>query len=337
MQDVARACGYSRAAVSMALRDDPTIPEKTRAEIRAVARKIGYRANPLVAALMSLRRQRRPTTQNTTAIAFLSSHPADNPWRKQPVYRRMFAGAVECANGLGFRLEEFDLKAKGMSPSRVRAIFDTRHVHAVIAAPLPYGETRLEFDFESLAVVGLGLSVHEPFIERVSTDLFQAARLSVARCVDLGYRRIGFVVSQETSQRLDQRWLGGYRFAVEHHQLVNRLPPLMPARTHEIAHELPGWLRKHRADVVILGNAERELPALSSPGTGLVSLSVERPDDEQTGIFEDHRLLGHIAVEQVVAKLNHHVMGPMPGARLHLVEGSWVTGTTALGPRPRRR
>ena len=337
MQDVARASGYSRAAVSMALRNDATIPEKTRAHIHAVARRLGYRSSPLVAALMSLRRQRRATTRDTTAIAFLSSHPADNPWRKQPVYRRMFAGAAERANELGFRLEEFDLRARGMSPARVRTIFETRHIHAVIAAPLPYGETRLDFDFSSLAVVGLGLSVHEPLIDRVSSDLFRSARHAVDRCVTLGYRRIGFVVSQETSLRLDQRWLGGYRSAVEQHGLAPRVPPLMPARTAELAAALPAWLRTHRPDVVIFGNSERELPALIPAGVGLVLLSVDRLDGDVTGIFEDHTLLGRIAMEHAISKLYHNNLGTLPQARAHLVDGIWVPGKTAPGPRIRRR
>lgn len=336
MQDVARASGYSRAAVSMALRGDPSIPEETRDHIRAAAQRIGYRANPLIAALMSMQRQRRPTTRNTTAIAFLSSHPPDFPWRKQPIYQRMFAGAAERAGELGFRFEEFDLRARGMSAARVRKIFEARHIHAVVAAPLPHGETRLDFDFSALAVVGLGLSVHEPWIERVSVDLFQAARSAVERCVALGYRRIGFALSQETSQRLDQRWLGGYRFAIEQHGLEARLPLLMPERTRELAGALPAWLRTHKPDVVILGNAERELPALIPAGVGLVLLSVDRSDGEQTGIYEDHALLGRIAVEHVVAKLNHNILGTLPQARVHLVDGVWVSGRTASGPGRRR-
>lgn len=336
MQDVARAAGFSRAAVSMALRGDPSIPEATREHIRATAQRLGYRANPLIAALMSMQRQRRPTTRNTTAIAFLSSHPADFPWRKQPVYQRMFAGAAERAGELGFRFEEFDLRARGMSAARVRSIFEARHIHAVVAAPLPYGETRLDFDFSALAVVGLGLSVHEPSIERVSVDLFHSARSAVERCVALGYRRVGFALSQETSQRLDQRWLGGYRFAVEQHGLRVRIPPLMPGRTSELAGALPAWLRAHKPDVVILGNAERELPALVPAGVGLVMLSVDRVDGDQTGIYEDHALLGRIAVEHVVAKLNHNILGTLPQPRVHLVEGLWVLGKSAAGPGSKR-
>jgi LacI family transcriptional regulator len=305
MQDVARASGYSRAAVSMALRGDPSIPEETRDRIQAVAQRIGYRANPLVAALMSLQRQRRPTTRNTTTVAFLTSHPADFPWRKQPVYQRMFAGAEQRAGEPGFRFEEFDLRARGMNAARARSIFEARHIHAVVAAPLPYGETRLDFDFGALAVIGLGLSVHEPRIERVSVDLFQSARCAVERCVALGYRRA-------------------------------RLPPLMPARTTELAGALPAWLRTHKPDVVILGNAERELPDLIPADVGLVLLSVDQPDGKQSGIYEDHELLGRIAVEHLVAKLNQNILGPLPQARVQLVEGSWVAGKTAPGAGRRR-
>ena len=101
MQDVANAAGYSRATVSMALRNDPVIPEATRARIRAVAEQLGYRASPLVAALMSLQRRRRPSTRDTTAIAFLTSHPTTDPARTHFSYNRMLAGAsVRAAQAL---------------------------------------------------------------------------------------------------------------------------------------------------------------------------------------------------------------------------------------------
>ncbi len=333
MQDVARASGYSRAAVSMALRADPSIPEKTRVRIREVARRLGYSSSPLVAALMSLKRQGRRATRAKTVIAFLSSHPAGNPWREKSMYRRMFSGATDCAAELGFHLEEFNLRAKGMTPARMREILDARRIHAVIAAPLPFGETHFDFDLTSLAVVGLGLSVHTPFIDRVSVDLFQAASLAVDRCAALGYRRIGLAVSEETSRRLEQRWLGGYRVAIDEHRLAARIPPLMPARTAELAGAMPGWLRAHRPDVVILGNAEPELPKLIPRQVGLVLLSVERRVDRQTGIFEDHELLGRIAVVQTVAKLQQNNLAPLAEARVYSLAAPWVPGTTAPGPR----
>lgn len=336
MQDVARASGYSRAAVSMALRGDRSIPEATRERIRTVADRLGYRLSPLVAALMSRRRLGRTESGATTAIAYLTSHPPGNPWRQQEIYRSMFAGASARATELGYRLEEFDLAAGNMTPGRMKEILRTRQVHAVVVAPLPKRETRLDFDCSSFAVVGLGLSVQFPLLERISNNLFESAALAVARCAALGYRRVGYAVSHETSHRLGHHWLAGYRFALEQHGLRARLPPLMTDLTDELAPALPAWLRAHRPDVVILGNSEERLFVTVPSHIGVVDLSVERRGGERTGIFQNHRLLGAIAVEHVIGKLHAGILGPLSEARVHLVAGVWVPGTTAPGPGRRR-
>lgn len=336
MQDVARACGYSQAAVSLALRGDRSIPERTRREIAAAARRLGYRTSPLVSALMSLHRRRRPLTDVTTVIAYVTSHPADNPWRARSFYASMFAGAVERAAEMGCRLEEFDLRAPGMTPARARAILDTRGIHGVIVAPLPHGETAIDFDFSGLAAVGMGMSVRRPVIERVSSDHFQSAALVVDRCVALGYRRIGFVISQESSYRLDHRWLGGYRFAIEQHALPHRIPPLMTDRQRDLAGAMPAWLGAHRPDVVILGNAEYEIQAQIPVEAGMISLGVDQLDGALTGIFQNYRLLGRVTAEHLVAKLSTNSFEPIEEAHVHLVEGRWVKGITAPGPGRRR-
>ena len=336
MQDVARASGYSRAAVSMALRGDRTIPEATRLRIQAVASRLGYRSSPLVAALMSLHRRRRVGTEAATVIAYLSSHSPENPWRRQEVYRSMFAGASERATELGYRVEEFELGTRGMTPARMGEILRTRHINAVIVAPLPHRDTQLDFDFSSLAVVSLGLSVQAPLIERVSNDHFQSAVLAVQRCVTLGYRRIGLAVSEETSHRLDHRWLGGYRLAVEQHGFGGHVPPLMTARTAGLIAAMPAWLRTHRPDVVILGNSEANLFARVPVAIGVVDLGVARRDDAKTGIFQNYQLQGAVAVEHVIAKLQSNTLGPVAEAHLHLVAGIWVPGRSAPGPGRRR-
>ena len=336
MQDVAQAAGYSRAAVSMALRDDPTIPEETRRHIAAAARRIGYRANPLVAALMSLRGRRPPTASTTTAIAYLTSYPPEDPRRMHGINAGMFDGATERAAEIGSRVEAFNLRAKGMTAARMREILLTRHIHALIIAPLPHRETGLDFDVAPFAVVGLGTSVASPVIERIANDHFQSAALAVGQCVALGYRRIGFVLSQETSHRLGHRWLGGYRFAIEQHRLATRVPPLITELTDDLAAAMPAWLRQQRPDVVVLCHVEPDLQASVPATVGVVGLAVDGTEDQLTGIFQDYHLLGRVAVEHAVAKLNTNNFGPLNEAHLHLVAGTWVPGVSTPGPGRRR-
>ncbi len=336
MKDVARACGFSQAAVSLALRGDRSIPEATRKEITRTAQKLGYRTSPLVSALMSLHRQRRPVTGATTVIAYLTTHPAEDPWRSRDFFVSMFDGAKERAAEIGCRLEEFNLRAPGMTPARLREILRARGIHGAIVGPLPHGETVLDFDFTQMAVVGQGMSVTQPVIERVASDHFQSVVLAVDRCVALGYRRIGLVLSQESSRRLDHRWLAGYRFAIEQNNLKQRPAPLMTELQSELAGELTGWLRAERPDVVILGNAEYELQMRVPVNVGLVSMGVDQLDGPLTGIFQDYRLLGSVTAEHAIAKLYTNSFGPLEVAHLHLVAGRWAAGATAPGPGNRR-
>jgi DNA-binding LacI/PurR family transcriptional regulator len=335
MEDVARRAGFSRATVSLALRGDPSIPEKTRRRITDIAEEIGYRTNPLVSALMSLQRQRR-SMNGTTTIAYLTSHPRGDSWRARSYYLSMFNGAAERLAEIGCRLEEFSLQAEGMTAARMLQILRTRNIHGVIVAPLPYGETNVELDFARLAVVGLGMSVHSPVIACVANDHFQSAALAVERCAGLGYRRIGFVLSQESSRRLDHRWLGGYRFAIEQCGLAARVPPLMTRLQSELPAALPAWLRAHRPDVVILGNDEFALQQRLPLGTGMVSLGVDQLAGAMSGIYQNYNLLGRVAGENVLARLHTNNFGSLHEAHLHLVAGTWVPGRTAPGPGRKR-
>ncbi len=71
MADVARAAGVHPATVSRALRDDPRITAPVRRKVRAAAARLGYRKNPLVAALMSARRARTAAGYQAT-LAFVT-------------------------------------------------------------------------------------------------------------------------------------------------------------------------------------------------------------------------------------------------------------------------
>lgn len=337
MQDVAREARCSSAAVSMALRGDRSIPPTTRARIEAAAARLGYRVNPLVSALMTLQRRRRPAADTGAVVGYLSSHHSDNPWRRHAAYRGMYAGVSERSRELGYRIEEFDLGADGMTPLRMRQILRTRNVHGLVVAPLPHQATRIDFDFADLAAVGLGLSVHAPVLERVANDHFQSAALAVERCFDLGYRRVGLALCRETSLRLDHRALAGFEFALGQLGAEVRLPPLQPLTDAELLAAVPAWLRTWKPEVVIFDNPYAESQAAIPAQVGFVSLAVERPNDTVSGIFQNYPLLGRVALEHVAAKLYTNSFGSLKEAHLHLVAGAWVQGNTAPGPRRRRR
>ncbi len=335
MRDVAELAGCARSTVSMALRNDPRIPAVTRERISRAAAQLGYKPNPLVAALMTTRRMQGVQVEHTT-LALVTTHRPDEPGRKYPGYQSLVRGATSRASELGYSLREFPLREPGMTPRRYGQILRARNIHGALIAPLPRNEKRVELDFGDLAVVGLGLSVVSPSIERVSNDHFQSMMLAMAKCRDNGYRRIGFVVSRITSERLDDRWLSGYLLAASRFPPAERLAPLLCEEPDGIPAALPAWCRSERPDVVIFGNYDPASPFVLPRGVDTVALDVISPDGELTGIFQDHQRVGAIAVEHLVSRLQRGEYGANDRARLHLLAGTWAPGKTAPGLRAAR-
>lgn len=335
MADVARIAGCSRSTVSLALRDHPSIPRATRNRVLDVVEQLGYRTNPLVAALMAQRRNRRYAANPT--IAVLSRHELASRIRKHAFYRAQLDGVAASAAALGFNVEYLDLKARGMTPVRAKRILQARNIRGAIVAPLPQGETTLEFDFSGLAAVALGFSCHSPLMERVANDHFLSSTRAVAECAALGYKRIGFVNTRDAVRRFDGRWLAGYQFALQQHRMPAQPEPLLPQSNEHVIGSLPSWLSRERPDVVILAHTEKAFQRLIPSGIGRVLLAVDSADGANTGIYQNYPELGRLAVEQLVRKLYINAFSSTPYSHDHLIEGLWVPGSTATGPGTRRR
>ena len=54
-REIAQQAGVSQMAVSLALRDSPTLPAATRQRIQKLARELGYRPDPMLSTLMRQR------------------------------------------------------------------------------------------------------------------------------------------------------------------------------------------------------------------------------------------------------------------------------------------
>ena len=331
MQDVADAASVARSTVSLALRNDRSIPPATRSRIFAAAEKLGYKTNPLVSALMTSLHARR-TRQRHTVLAYVTSDPEFAPWRSYRMFIEMHEGASIRAGELGYRLEEFALRAPGMTPRRYAQMLQARGILGLLIAPLPLGEHTIELDFTNFAVVGIDMSVAEPPIERVSNDHFQSALLAVRECQALGYRRVGFIVSHQLSERLGHRWIAACHYAQADLAPAWRVRPLMPQGTDDIIAAIPEWYAREKPDVVIMSELNPHGHYPLPPRVGMVSLSLEEQSlGPVAGIFQDNRRMGAIAIEHLVARLERCEFNTDDRGRLHRRAGGWIPGAPAPG------
>ncbi len=335
MQKVADAVGLSRSAVSLALRNHPSIPPATRDRVADAARRLGYRPNPLVAALMSQHLRLRPRRRRPT-LAYVTSHPKDDPWRAYPAFVEMHEGVVRRATELGYRVEEFALARVQSNPVRLVEILRARGINGLFLAPLPGSRRTVDLDVAGFAAVGLGMSVVAPVIRRVTADIFQVGRLAAQRCADLGYRRIGFAASAEMSSRLEHRMFAGYRQGLWDRGLAENVPPLLAPHTATFAAFLPAWCRTAKPDAVLFGTFDARCLRGVPSGIGCVNLNVEDPRSDITGVYQNLPRIGAMAAEQLHTALQQNAAGPLDQPQTYLQEGVWVAGSTAPGPGARR-
>lgn len=341
MQDVANAAGVHKTTVSMALRGHPGIPEKTRLKIKAIAEKMGYRPNPLVSALMIQLRSQLPS-ESHEVIAYVTSYPPDDPWRKQVALVEMFNGAKTRAAELGFGMEEFDLLQPGMNAERIKNILLARGIRGVVLSPLYRGADHIDIDLTFFATVALGVSIQSPSLERVANDHFQSLRLAMKKCTDLGYKRIGFVIMNDYSERLEGRWLGGYLYEQRMLPIDRRLEPLLldPLNWRSWLPDMKDWCSCERPDAILspLGvDQEKWLQFFRQlPGPpGVVNLTLPPSVTNFAGIQQDAFKLGQIAAGRLVSRLQQNEIGPFSQTQNTLLHGAWLDGPTLpsrMGP-----
>jgi len=337
LQDVADRAAVHRSTVSLALRDDPRISQPVRKRIKSIARRLGYRINPLVSALMQSRRSGRAVKHLT--IAYVTNYPTRFGWRP-PGHDRpnFFPGAAERAADFGYRLEHFWLAEPGMNSQRLSDIFTVRRIDGIIVGRLPPGQHALDLAWERFSVVALGMTLSSPRLHHVTENHFDTVWQAMEQCRQRGYRRVGFVFSPANdSPRVGQRWLGAYLEQQLRLPRSERLPPCSMDLADEATFR--AWFRETKPDALLaidsrpviawLRNLEKDVPR----DVGLVELEV-RLELGCAGVYYDPAKIGALAVEVLVGILHRNDKGVPANAQEILLTGEWRSGRTL--PRKKR-
>lgn len=330
MQQIAERAGVSRMAVSLALRGSKKVSAKTSERIRGVAAEMGYRPNPLISALMTQLRQSRPVEQKTT-IAYVTAFPTTDGWRKSGRFVQFFEGARRRAEGLGYVLEEWWMRAPGMTGSRVNEILFNRDVRGLLVAPLPLEIGDLSLDWSKLSCATIGYSLRETALHRASNDQYNSIQLALRELTQLGYRRIGLAVSRDGDLRVERRWTAGMLAYQTDIAPEDRVPPLLTDGA--LAPAFVDWFRKHKPDAIlslsveclkVLSAMELRVPA----DVGFAHLGVTPADRDLSGVDQRSELVGAAAFDLVDGLLRNNERGLPELRKTTLIAGEWIAGAT---------
>ncbi len=337
-QMVAEAVGVHLSTVSLALRNDPRLPEETRRRIQAAAQKLGYTPNPLVSLLMSRVRRRNADYRGT--LGYIHTVPKDTPKLSGRVHRNFVGGARKRALSLGYNLDEFFLDDGASSPRQVSRMLDARSIAGVVIAHVPSAlcpGRRLPFDVTPFASASLGVPLASPSLHYVANDQYMRAIIAAREVLALGYRRLGLVMVDIFDSAMAHRCSAGYWAAQEYIEPIERIPICRIGR--DDPRPVGPWLQRHKPDVVLATHISVlefiEQSGRSVPGDlGWVHLDWLPEFKRVAGVYGNSEHTGAAAVDLVVSQLHRGETGPPQHAMSYLVAGSWMPGRTIrkVGP-----
>ncbi len=326
--DIAKAAGLSRMTVSYALRNDPKINVKTRQRIHDLAKKLGYRPNPLVNSLMSHLRSGTASMAQASLAAVVASNDSKVLENNQTL-TAILEGARQRAEAAGFGLEVFLLGKGNLSPERLNTILHARGtVGAIYLAPTP--EILEGFDFTPLANATYAYTMREPDLHRVCSFHFQLMQDAGRQLIQRGYRKFTLVMHRGQDEHY-HIFLGAYHALRQSFAPGQSADPIVLDQIDDLT-EVKRILDEQEIDGVIvnldmIGRSLLKLISGIPDQVGLVTLQREE-SDEFSGLSQNNLSIGAAMVDLVVGQLHRNERGIPESAKTVLIHGDWKEGKT---------
>lgn len=331
LADIARRVQLSVGAVSLAMRDHPSIPPRTVQRVKRMAAELNYRPDPALSALAAYRSAIR-LRRDFSVIGLISNWSTADEWTRRPSARQLIAGATERARILGYSLQVFWAREKGMSAARFSRVLYERGIRGIILAPFERPTDRLELDWKKFAAVTIELPVHYSHLYHVVPNHFAGMSMAWEQLVARGYRRIGLVVRTDLAQRGLRQWEAVHALVQQQVPRPDRVSALV-LNSEESVHQVARWLQREKPDAVI-GRSEALLETLRREGLrvpadiGYASLNVVDDVPDVSGVMQHRDTMGAVAVDVLNSLLQRNQRGYHPVPQGTVVDGTWQEGRT---------
>lgn len=333
-REIARRLGVSHVTVSMALRDNSRVSESVRQQVKQLAAELGYRPDPMLAALANYRQGQSGSTIRA-AIGWVNAWTDPEKLRSYKEFDCYWNGARKAAGKFGYRLEEFCLHP-GISPSRLHQILQARGIKGLLLPPAATAPDWADFPWSEYCIVRFGRSLPAPRSHVVTADQVANTMTAFDRIRALGYRRVGLIAEESRIQRSGHLFEGGYMLA----QLAVPEKDRVPVFSYDSSSASSGesiatWIKKHKVDAIFTDVAQVQV-LLKRHGIRVpedIGLAVTTTLDTgvDSGIDQQPEEIGRVGFLMLNSLINDGATGIPSIFRQILVEGSWVDGTSMPG------
>jgi DNA-binding LacI/PurR family transcriptional regulator len=330
ISDLASAAKVSRFTVSLALRNSPRVAAATRLKVEAVAKKLGYRPNPTLAALMRSIRSKSLEERRTCFAMIVALDEPD--WKGRHRYiQEMRRGAEERAASLGYGFECLTLPKSKEPIKRLQQIIEARGIDGLIIAPLHRSGVQLGLDLARQSYVAIGQTLTEVPANRVESGTYHNMRIVLDAIRNRGWRRPGAILHQRLSAAVEDRLLGAY--LAYGHALPDEstVPPLLCHEAEMTAEMVVKWVRENQVDAVIASRSQILdwlIAAGYRIGEDLGFAHLDCPSESLKLAGMDQRLceVGAIAVEMLGEQIQANQRGIPRIPKIVEIDGVWHDG-----------
>jgi LacI family transcriptional regulator len=333
---IAKEAGMSVPTVSLALRGQGTLAVSSVDRIKAVAERLGYRPDPMLASLASKRFRSSKGSGGLplALIEFPTSAGFDQPARH---YRE---DLLREAESMGYAPTVYDKEEIGRYQDIRRLLFH-RGTHGVIISGQPAPNFFDEPEkWDPFALVQCGRYQSSLPIATIRPDIFQSIQLAFNQVVSRGYQRIGFAFGAHSQLIEDDLARQGAALSLLRNYVVpkNRIDPYCGGFSDHEA--LLSWVRQTKPDVVIsfsfaqyymLRDADFRIPE----DLGFLALHgnlADSPESSLAFLDQDRDEIAHRAVLQIDQMVRLNETGLQADARQTLIASKWVEGASLRPP-----
>lgn len=330
LKDIAAQANLSIAAVSMALKNHPSLPQSTIERVKKIADEIKYTPDPALSALAAHRNRLR-VHNNFSVIGFISNWKNPEDWNQLASIREVIEGAKSRALELGYTLQPFWSKADGATPKRFSEILKTRGIRGVILAPFENYNDKLDLDWDAFSVVAIEKPGRYPFFHHILPNQYTDYLLCWERLRIRGYTRVGLVVRSDFADRWSHQWEAAHLYAQSQMEGTLDTIPILNLDETDQTETIRSWLLRYQPQAVI-SRCDGFFEAAEAEGikvpddVGYVSLNVSDDKPGVSGIYQHRRTMGATAVDVLNSLLQRNQRGPLDASIGTQVNGSWRKG-----------
>ncbi len=330
MKDIAAEAGVHQTTVSLALRNHPSLPPKTRERIQKLAEKMGYRPDPALSALIAYRQTTKQTPMDQV-IAFVVNCRDEREFNESHVYSELLSGARERASKLGFKIDLFWYDRDYKSGKALNHVLKSRGIQGVILAAFDNHHPDISMEWEFYSVVKINILPHELAFDTILSNQMFGVRLAMNKLRKEGLRRIGLAVADHDEAHNRNMYSAGYLVGQRHLDESDRIPPLLFSRKPhpELQAEVTDWARAHKLEAILSNWNNLDVPAIhltenENQHCRFVPLDADDRTRKYGGVYQNHPIIGERSVDMVVGQIKTFRRDQEESTSLTMVHPTWI-------------